>query len=106
MTKIMGSWDKEIELIIEVDGEELEFTGLLDDPILSGNGIGGDCGMDADVSSTAEVIGWTRTKMIWGLAVERDTKEGYWAINGLFKRGEWDKGENGEIIYRVWERIV
>lgn len=106
MTKIISEAGKEYELLIEVDGESLDFTGLLMDSHVGGY-IGAVFGSDADVPSSDEVIGWTVTESVWFLAVERNRKgENYWGQHAIYKRGEWDKGENGEVIYRVWDRLI
>ncbi len=92
---------------IYIDDKLIEYDGYLPDPIIKNNAVGGYAGMDSNTKPEDEIVSWTCNRLIWSLAIYRNMPNGgWWAINGLFKRGEWDEGENGEAIYKVWDRIV
>ena len=95
------------EISIEIDGEPLEFTGFLDDPLIGTGPLGCFFGMNGIAKKSDAVFSHTPTNSIAILAVYGTKKNGdYWSINGLYKKGVWDKTEKDGILFSVEDRII
>jgi len=95
------------EIAIEIDGEPLEFTGFLDDPIVGTMPLGCFFGMNGIAKKGDSVIGHTPTDSVAVLAVWGAKENGdYWSINGLYKRGMWGTSKEDCILFSVEERII
>lgn len=92
-------------IAVEIDGERMEFDDFYDDA--ERFGLGGLYGCNETTKPEDKVRNYLPTKAVWGLAAYRRNPDGsFFGLQGLFARGEWAKTEDGELLYRVWDRII
>ena len=90
---------------IEIDGKREPIDGYYKESPFYPLGV--LWGIDEKTRPNDEVIGYEITKCVWPIAVYRKNADGsYFGIEGLFAHGEWSTDENGDPLYRVWDRII
>lgn len=93
--------------ILEIDGELIgNDYEYYDDP-LGGHQLGADWGMDEATLPDAKVRGFLPTKPLCFVNVWKHMEDGsIWGIHAAFRHGKWDKDEDGNVMWKVWDRIV
>ncbi len=92
-------------IAIEIDGVRTKFDDFYEDSDFYP--CGALYGMNERTEATHKVRGFEPTSCVWPLAAFRVKDDGScFGIQGLFRSGEWAKDENGEPLYRVWDRII
>jgi hypothetical protein len=93
--------------LLEIDGERVEFTGIYDGDDDVGWVNGNIYGMTEHTAADDPVRGFLVHKCLAFVNVYRKNPDGsIWGIKGIFRKGEWTKGENDKPLYRVWDRLA
>lgn len=93
--------------LLEIDNERIEFTGVYDETEDIGWTNGNVYGVNECTPADQEVRGFLPYKCLAFVNVYRINPDGsYWGIKGIFRKGEWTKGENDKPLYRVWDRLA
>ena len=90
---------------IEVDGERIAFDDFYEESDFYP--CGALYGMNEKTEATHKIRGYEPTICVWPLAAWLKNEDGsYYGIEGLFWHGEWATDEDGDPLYRVWDRII
>ena len=90
---------------IEIDGKRERIDGFFKDSPFFPCGV--LWGIDEKTKPSDAVRNYLPTSCVWPIAVYRKNSDGsYFGIEGLFTHGEWTVDENGDPLYRVWDRSI
>ena len=93
--------------LLEIDGERIEFTGTYDGEDDDGWINGNVYGMNEDTPADHKVRGFLCNKCVAFVNVYRINPDGSrWGVKGIFRKGEWAKGEDDKPLFKVWERLA
>ena len=96
---------KDVEVYVKVDDKGLDFDEFREG--MMGDSIGEYSGVNYSASPQDEFVGGLPTKGVWALAIGGWKKDGsYWGWDALFAHGEWEILGSGDILYKVWDRII
>jgi hypothetical protein len=89
-------------IIVEIDGVSIGQVH-----VDKGDQMGAWHGWDENTKPTDKIRTKTpRQPGIWFLECHQHKSDGgVWGIRGAFRRGEW-ANVDGQVVYRVWERIA
>lgn len=92
-------------IAVEIDGKRETIDGYFEEsPFYP---CGALWGIDEKTKPHDAVRNYESTSCVWPLAAYRQNEDGsYFGLEGLFAHGEWTKDENGDPLYRVWDRII
>lgn len=91
---------------IEVAGKREHFDAFYEDAYLDFP-IGSYYGSNETTKKGDVFRNFKLTKAIWGLSAYRKNEDGsIFGIQGLFAGGIWDTTEDGEVLLRLWDRII
>lgn len=89
----------------EVDGQPERFDYFYDDEHFAN--MGALYGANENTLPSHVVRASLPTKALWYLSAYRINEDNsIYGIKALFAHGEWAETEDGELLYRVWDRVI